>query len=39
MLYSEYVHEAMKLVVMDDSESSGFSYLDPNYRVLLLDAG
>lgn len=39
MLYSEYMHEAMKLVVMDDSESSGFSYLDPNYRVLLLDAG
>lgn len=39
MLYSEYMHEAMKIAIVNDEEATGFSYLDPNYRVQLEDAG
>lgn len=39
MLYSEYMHEAMKIAIVNDEEATGFSYLDPNYRVWLEDAG
>lgn len=33
MLYSKYMHEAMKIAIVNDEEATGFSYLDPNYRV------
>lgn len=39
MLYSELMHEAMKLVIVNDDESSGYSYLEPHYRALMTDAG
>lgn len=39
MLYSEFIHEVMKLVIVDDDESSGFSYLEPHYRALMVDSG
>ena len=38
MLYSQFMHEAMKLVIIDDDDASGYSYLDPHYRVLMFDA-
>ena len=39
MLYSQFMHEVMKLVIVDDDESSGYSYQGPHYRVLMTDAG
>ena len=39
MLYSELMHEAMKLVIVNDDESSGYSYLEPHYHALMTDAG
>lgn len=39
MLYSKLMFEAMKLVIVDDYGSSGFSYLEPHYQALLEDAG
>lgn len=33
MLYSEYMHESMKIAIAHDEEATGFFYLDPNYRV------
>lgn len=38
MLYSQFMHEAMKLVIIDDDKASGYSYLNPHYRILLQDA-
>ena len=38
MLYAQYMKEAIDLVVIDDSGATGFVYLDPNYRVQLIDA-
>lgn len=39
MLYSQFMHEAMKLVIIADDEASGYSYLNPHYRIQLQDAG
>ena len=38
MLYAQYMKKAIELVVIDDVEATGFVYLDPNYRVQLIDA-
>lgn len=35
MLYDVYMHQVMPLVIVDDDDSSGFSYLDPHYRSIL----
>ena len=39
MLYSEYAAKAMDAVIEDDIDVSGFSYLNPSYRVVLEDEG
>lgn len=39
MLYAEYMQKAMELAIVDDYDGSGYSYLSPNYRVILIDAG
>lgn len=38
MLYADYILKVMKAVIVDDEDASGYSYLEPNYRVLLIDA-
>ena len=39
MLYDVFMYQAMALVIVDDSESSGYYYLDPHYRSILMGAG
>lgn len=38
MLYSKYFLEIQKLVITDNDDT-GHSYLDPSYKVILIDAG
>ena len=39
MTYADYMLKAAKAVIVDDVDASGYSYLEPNYRVVLIDAG
>lgn len=38
MLYSKYISEIQKLAIIDNDDT-GHSYLDPSYKVILIDAG
>ena len=38
MLYSKYMLEIQKLVIIDNDDV-GHSYLDPSYKMILIDAG
>lgn len=37
MLYDVYINKAMAEVIVDDDDSSGYSYLDPHYRSILIE--